>query len=57
MHPFPPQTQEGSTGLSVQGALYPEIIRKASPSALRPRWAFVDGKEWLALPPLGFKVS
>ena len=47
----------GAEGFSVRAALFPAIkYDAAAVSALRPRWAFVDGTDWLALPPLGFKV-
>ena len=47
----------GAEGFSVRAALFPAIkYDAAAMAALRPRWAFVDGTDWLALPPLGFKV-
>ena len=48
--------EDGADGLSVQAALFPDITAEVGFELLRPRWAFVDGTEWLALPPLGFKV-
>ncbi len=46
----------GADGFSVQAVLFPEIKQETDGGGLRPRWAFVDGTDWLALPPLGFKL-
>ena len=48
--------EDGADGLSVQATLFPDVKAEVGFELLRPRWAFVDGTEWLALPPLGFKV-
>ena len=46
------------SGFDVQSPVFPELKRAGVEAAtLRPRWALIDGQQWLAMPPLGFKAD
>ena len=46
------------SGFDVQSPVFPELKRAGVEAAtLRPRWALIDGRQWLAMPPLGFKAD